>query len=132
MRNIFRGTESNPGSSPVNARFPATLIVEDDLVVRYHEVKDEGYETTHDGKLIIVFSAPNYCDQMVVKLFGSFFKIVITPLQVMSIYGLFSLADGQQGCFYSFFKRNIVTFVAVPHFDVKPMAHASNFMRMFP
>ncbi|KAE8718491.1 Serine/threonine-protein phosphatase 5 [Hibiscus syriacus] len=34
-----------------------------DLVVRSHEVKDEGYEIEHDGKLITVFSAPNYCDQ---------------------------------------------------------------------
>ncbi|KAL0328302.1 UNVERIFIED_CONTAM: Serine/threonine-protein phosphatase 5 [Sesamum calycinum] len=29
-----------------------------DLVVRSHEVKDEGYEIEHDGKLITVFSAP--------------------------------------------------------------------------
>ena len=28
------------------------------------EVKDEGYEIEHDGKLITVFSAPNYCDQV--------------------------------------------------------------------
>ena len=34
------------------------------LVVRSHEVKDEGYEVEANGKLITVFSAPNYCDQM--------------------------------------------------------------------
>lgn len=35
-----------------------------ELVVRSHEVKQEGYEVEADGKLITVFSAPNYCDQM--------------------------------------------------------------------
>lgn len=35
-----------------------------DLVIRSHEVRDEGYQVEHDGKLITVFSAPNYCDQM--------------------------------------------------------------------
>ncbi|KAG5503592.1 hypothetical protein JIQ42_05813 [Leishmania sp. Namibia] len=34
------------------------------LVVRSHEVKEEGYEVDHNGKCITVFSAPNYCDQM--------------------------------------------------------------------
>ncbi|GJV42465.1 serine/threonine-protein phosphatase 5 [Tanacetum coccineum] len=34
-----------------------------DLVVRFHELKDEGYEIDQDSKLITVFSAPNYCDQ---------------------------------------------------------------------
>ncbi|KAK7883055.1 hypothetical protein WMY93_029229 [Mugilogobius chulae] len=35
-----------------------------DYIVRSHEVKAEGYEVTHSGKCITVFSAPNYCDQM--------------------------------------------------------------------
>ncbi|XVF19089.1 hypothetical protein REPUB_Repub11eG0080300 [Reevesia pubescens] len=69
-------------------------------------VKDEGYEIEHDGKLITVFSAPNYCDQM-----------------------------GNKGAFIHFkapdLKPNIVTFPAVPHPDVKPMAYANNFLRMF-
>ncbi|KAK4788901.1 hypothetical protein SAY86_020220 [Trapa natans] len=77
-----------------------------DLVVRSHEVKDEGYEIEHDGKLITVFSAPNYCDQM-----------------------------GNKGAFIQFkapdMKPNIVTFSAVPHPDIKPMAYANNFLRMF-
>ncbi|CAN1758896.1 Serine/threonine-protein phosphatase 5, partial [Linum perenne] len=77
-----------------------------DLVVRSHEVKDEGYEIEHDGKLITVFSAPNYCDQM-----------------------------GNKGAFIRFeapaMKPNIVTFSAVPHPQVKPMAYANNFMGLF-
>lgn len=31
------------------------------LVIRSHEVRDNGYEVEHDGNLITVFSAPNYC-----------------------------------------------------------------------
>ncbi|XP_073122364.1 serine/threonine-protein phosphatase 5 isoform X1 [Henckelia pumila] len=77
-----------------------------DLVVRSHEVKDEGYEIEHDGKLITVFSAPNYCDQMGNK--GAFIRFEAPDL-----------------------KPNIVSFSAVPHPDVKPMAYANNFLRMF-
>jgi hypothetical protein len=29
-----------------------------------HQVKEEGYEVAHEGLLVTVFSAPNYCDQM--------------------------------------------------------------------
>ncbi|PKA53808.1 Serine/threonine-protein phosphatase 5 [Apostasia shenzhenica] len=50
-----------------------------DLVVRSHEVKDEGYEITHDGKLITVFSAPNYCDQMGNK--GAFIRFKCPELK---------------------------------------------------
>eukprot|EP00919_Chromeraceae_sp_WS-2016_P034868 GHVR01082596.1.p1 GENE.GHVR01082596.1~~GHVR01082596.1.p1 ORF type:complete len:217 (-),score=36.92 GHVR01082596.1:75-725(-) len=35
-----------------------------DCVVRSHEMKQNGYEIEHNGKLTTVFSAPNYCDQM--------------------------------------------------------------------
>lgn len=28
------------------------------------KLKEEGYEIEHDGKLITVFSAPNYCDKV--------------------------------------------------------------------
>lgn len=76
-----------------------------DLLVRSHEVKDEGYEIGHDGKLITVFSAPNYCDQMRNK--GAFIRFEAPDL-----------------------KPNIVTFSAVPHPDVKPMAYA-NFFQLF-
>ncbi|GAB5355738.1 hypothetical protein AAMO2058_000231300 [Amorphochlora amoebiformis] len=35
-----------------------------DLLVRSHEVRDQGYSWEHNRKLITVFSAPNYCGQM--------------------------------------------------------------------
>ena len=35
-----------------------------DLVVRSHEVRMEGYSVEHNGKLITIFSAPNYCDRV--------------------------------------------------------------------
>jgi len=72
-----------------------------DLVIRSHEVKEEGYLVEADGKLITVFSAPNYCDQ-----------------------------TGNKGALIKFddqFNTKFVQFTAVPHPDVKPMAYANNF-----
>jgi serine/threonine-protein phosphatase 5 len=75
------------------------------LVVRSHEVKEEGYLIEADGKLVTVFSAPNYCDQV-----------------------------GNKGAFIRFdseMKPNYVQFSAVPHPAIKPMAYASNFSMFF-
>ncbi|KAI8974647.1 Metallo-dependent phosphatase-like protein [Pilobolus umbonatus] len=72
-----------------------------DMMIRSHEVKEEGYVIEHDGKCVTVFSAPNYCDTVGNK--GAF--INITP-------------D---------IKLDYVTFTAVPHPSVKPMQYASQF-----
>jgi serine/threonine-protein phosphatase 5 len=73
------------------------------LLVRSHEVRDEGYEVEHDGKCITVFSAPNYCDQM-----------------------------GNKGAFIRFADPNMdpqfTQFTAVSHPTVPPMRYASNMM----
>jgi len=75
------------------------------LIVRSHEVKEEGYEVQHDGYCITVFSAPNYCDQM-----------------------------GNKGAFIRFTAPDMVPhftqFEAVPHPPVRPMAYANPFLSM--
>ncbi|CAA3013522.1 serine threonine- phosphatase 5 isoform X1 [Olea europaea subsp. europaea] len=49
--------------------------------------------------------------------------------------GLYSVQMGNKGAFIHFeapnLKPNIVTFTAMPHPDVKPMAYANNFLLMF-
>jgi len=74
-----------------------------DLLVRSHEVKQGGYEVTHDGKVITVFSAPNYCD-----------------------------VTGNEGAiirFTSRLERRFVTFKAVSHPAIQPMAYAKPIFR---
>ena len=69
------------------------------LVVRSHEVRDEGYEVEQGGKLVTIFSAPNYCDQM-----------------------------GNKGAFIRFDDRcapAFTKFAHVPHPPIKPMAYAN-------
>eukprot|EP01138_Halocafeteria_seosinensis_P015381 gb/GECG01015698.1/.p1 GENE.gb/GECG01015698.1/~~gb/GECG01015698.1/.p1 ORF type:complete len:526 (+),score=77.20 gb/GECG01015698.1/:1-1578(+) len=69
-----------------------------ELLIRSHEVKDEGYLVEHDGKCITIFSAPNYCDQMGNK--GAFITM-------------------KADC-----KPEFTTFEAVSHPPVKPMQYA--------
>uniref|UniRef100_A0A8C5CLH1 Serine/threonine-protein phosphatase n=1 Tax=Gadus morhua TaxID=8049 RepID=A0A8C5CLH1_GADMO len=76
-----------------------------DFIIRSHEVKPEGYEVTHNGKCITVFSAPNYCDQMGNK--GAYIHLRGSDL-----------------------KPEFHQFTAVPHPNVKPMAYANSLMQM--
>lgn len=75
------------------------------LLVRSHEVKEEGYLVEHGGKTITVFSAPNYCDTM-----------------------------GNKGAFIHFdssLHPKFTQYEAVPHPDVKPMAYAAGMGGLF-
>ncbi len=75
------------------------------LLVRSHEVKEEGYLVEHGGKTITVFSAPNYCDTM-----------------------------GNKGAFIHFDASLVPKFTqyeAVPHPQVRPMAYAAGMAGLF-
>ncbi|KAL7551640.1 hypothetical protein ACHAWF_014822 [Thalassiosira exigua] len=75
------------------------------LLVRSHEVKDEGYLVEHGGKTITIFSAPNYCDSM-----------------------------GNKGAFIHFGKEcepKFTQYEAVPHPNVRPMAYAAGMGGLF-
>jgi serine/threonine-protein phosphatase 5 len=75
------------------------------LLVRSHEVKEEGYLVEHGGKTITIFSAPNYCDTM-----------------------------GNKGAFIHFDKSmepKFTQYTSVPHPDVKPMAYSAGMGSMF-
>eukprot|EP00762_Andalucia_godoyi_P001877 ANDGO_06048.mRNA.1 Serine/threonine-protein phosphatase 5 len=74
-----------------------------DLLVRSHEVKENGYEEMHHGKCITIFSAPNYCDQM-----GN-----------NGAYIVFTANAGGA------LTKEYVQFQAVPHPTVRPMQYSS-------
>jgi len=91
-----RGVSSKEFGADVTKRFLENNGLE--LLVRSHEVKQEGYEVMHDGKCVTIFSAPNYCDQM-----------------------------GNKGAMMIFDRDMVPTFkqfTAVPHPPIKPMAYA--------
>lgn len=69
-------------------------------IIRSHEVRMGGYEIEHDGKLITIFSAPNYCD-----------------------------STGNQGAIINVDKNSELTFKtfeAVEHPPMKPMAYTNS------
>ena len=72
------------------------------MLVRSHEVKQEGYEYQKGGRVLTVFSAPNYCDQMGNK--GAYIKFD-NPVTM---------------------KPNFFKFTAVSHPDIAPMRYAGN------
>lgn len=72
-------------------------------VIRSHEVRDQGYSVEHNGKLITIFSAPNYCD-----------------------------STGNMGAWINIdsdMDLNYTQFSAVPHPDIPAMAYASGLIR---
>jgi serine/threonine-protein phosphatase 5 len=75
------------------------------LLIRSHEVKEEGYLVEHGGKTITVFSAPNYCDTMGNK--GAFIHLDAT------------------------LEPKFTQYEAVPHPNVKPMAYAAGMGGLF-
>mmetsp|Transcript_17559 Transcript_17559/g.34296 ORF Transcript_17559/g.34296 Transcript_17559/m.34296 type:complete len:493 (-) Transcript_17559:238-1716(-) len=75
-----------------------------DLIIRSHEVKMEGFEVEAEGRLITVFSAPNYCDSMGNK--GAFIRLEHD------------------------LKPKMTSFTASPHPPIQPMAYASPMYRM--
>ncbi|GEQ72314.1 hypothetical protein JCM33374_g6001 [Metschnikowia sp. JCM 33374] len=91
-------------------------------VLRSHEVRMEGVEVEHNGRLITVFSAPNYCDST-----GNLGGVV----HITENEGYDAAADDGEGyrlaedpnCPWAL---SIETFAAVPHPDLKPMAYSKS------
>ena len=75
------------------------------MIIRSHEVRDEGYLLEHEGHLVTVFSAPNYCDQM-----GNKGACVQLDTSCAPTY---------------------VQFEAVEHPPIRPMAYAGQMSQMF-
>ena len=82
---------------------PSSFLTNRDaeLIVRSHEVREEGYSVEHDGRLITIFSAPNYCDNVGNKAAVVKFGFDLKP--------------------------QFLQFTHVPHPDMKPMAYASTY-----
>ena len=78
-----------------------------EYIVRSHEMKMNGFEYGAEGRLVTVFSAPNYCDQMKNK--GAYIHVKTTVDE-----------NGEKHCSLT---PNV--FEAVPHPNIRAMAYAS-------
>ncbi|KAH3686345.1 hypothetical protein WICPIJ_002707 [Wickerhamomyces pijperi] len=74
-------------------------------VIRSHEVRMEGYSKQHNGKLITIFSAPNYCDSTGNK--GALIHVEYT--------------NGET-------ELTFTQYQAAEHPDIRPMAYTTNRM----
>ncbi|KAH3688311.1 hypothetical protein WICPIJ_000705, partial [Wickerhamomyces pijperi] len=74
-------------------------------VIRSHEVRMEGYSKQHNGKLITIFSAPNYCDSTGNK--GALIHVDYT--------------NGET-------ELTFTQYQAAEHPDIRPMAYTTNRM----
>lgn len=66
-----------------------------ELLIRSHEVKQEGYEVHHNGQVITIFSAPNYCDftgnkGAFIRLKGNEMKPKFTQFDAVVIFQVIS------------------------------------------
>lgn len=89
-------------------------------ILRSHEVRMQGVEIEHNGRLITIFSAPNYCD--VTGNLGGILNISPNKLYNKEIDN----GDGYKDSYdeNSPWKLDLESFEAVPHPDVKPMAYS--------
>ena len=114
-----------------------------DLLVRSHEVKEEGFAVEHDGYCITVFSAPNYVDQM--GNLGAFIRFDGGGCESENDEGEGEEGEGASGVEGAEdddeekkdmpkkekkkpMTPQFTTFAASPHPPVRPMAYASTFM----
>lgn len=91
-------------------------------VLRSHEVRMNGVEEEHNGRLITVFSAPNYCDATG-NLGGVVHMTVNSDYDKTKDDGEGYRVVNDENCPW---KLESETFEAVPHPDLKPMAYSKS------
>ena len=116
----WRTTVWSTSSGVMKSRSVTVNVKED---VNNSFVQDNGYEVTHDGKCITVFSAPNYCDTMgnkgaFITLDGADMTPKFTTYEGRSVKIMFLVISN---CIVS----------AVSHPNVKPMAYANSLLSLF-